>query len=95
MIPERTLPAGGAGGSGVAGQVVSLQEKFADAQAGTIEVFDMQDKRNGWPQEREDPMPGNGWRHGDIREVAYVHVWRAWREIVNDGDLMREPQTNN
>jgi hypothetical protein len=91
MIPERTLPAGGAGGSGVAG-VAKLEDKYSEATNGeVIEVFDMQTNRNGWPQEREDPVPGNGWRHGDIREVAYVHVWKAWQEIVNDGELSREP----
>ncbi len=104
MIPERTLPAGGAGGSGVAGEpdennnptfdVISLEDK-AVLSGSEIQVFDMQEKRNGWPQSREDPVPGNGWRHGDIREVAYVYVWKSWQEIVNDGNLNRKPQTNN
>jgi hypothetical protein len=93
MISERTLPAGGAGGSGVAGHipVASLLQKFEASQAGDIEVFDMQDKRNGWPQSRPKIRPGNGWRHGDIREVAYVHVWKSWQEIVNNGNLSRDP----
>jgi pimeloyl-ACP methyl ester carboxylesterase len=91
MIPERTLPAGGAGGSGVAGQIASLQEKFAEAEAGDIEVFDMQANRNGWPQEREDPVPGNGWRHGDVKDVAYTYVWKTWEEIITDSGLDRYP----
>jgi len=93
MIPERTLPAGGAGGSGVAGTnpIASLQQKFESAEAGAIEVFDMQENRNGWPQEREDPVPGNGWRHGDIRDVAFTHVWKAWKEIVTDSGIDLDP----
>ena len=83
MIPERTLPAGGAGGSGVAADnIETLEQKFAASQAGTIQVFDMQANRNGW-------------RHSDMREVAYVYVWKAWQEIVNDGELHLEPQPNN
>lgn len=93
MIPERTLPAGGAGGSGVAGNnpVASLQQKFEAAQAGVIEVFDMQENRNGWPLSRPAIQPGNGWRHSDIREVAYTHVWKAWQEIVNDSGIDSDP----
>jgi pimeloyl-ACP methyl ester carboxylesterase len=91
MIPERTLPAGGAGGSGVAGAVDSLVTKFESNNLGTIQTFDMQANRNGWPASRPAIRVGNGWRHSDIREVAYVHVWKAWQQIVNDGNLQQDP----
>ena len=55
----------------------------------------MQANRNGWPESRPVIEPGNGWRHGDIREVAYVHVWKSWQEVVDDGNLNQEPQSNN
>jgi len=92
MIPERTLPAGGVGGSGMGdGEVVSLKQKFAIIGESNIEVFDMPENRNGWPASRNTAR----WLHGDIREVAYTHVWKSWQEIVNDGDLDREPEINN
>jgi hypothetical protein len=87
MIPERTLPAGGAGGSGVA-EVKSLQRKFSEATGGgRIEVFDMEENRNGWVQSRNTER----WLHGDLREVAYTHVWKAWQEIVTDSGIDQKP----
>jgi hypothetical protein len=86
MIPERTLAAGGAGGSGVEGTVLSLQEKFADASAGEIKVFEMKANMNGWPQERTDMR----WLHSDIREVAYTFTWPAWQKIVDTAGLDRD-----
>ncbi len=110
MIPERTLPAGGAGGSGVeAGKdeqgqpvylVLPLARKMIYTGGGSIAVYDMQEHRNGWPQERPEIDPtnptkaGNGWRHGDIREVAYVHVWKSWRHAVDEAGI-DVPPTNN
>lgn len=89
IIPERSLPAGGAGGSGVPGETVNLDDKYALSAAGPIETYDMQDKRNGWPTSR--PLIfGNGWRHSDIREVSYLYVWRTWKQIVTDGTLDHE-----
>ena len=87
MIPERTLPAGGAGGSGVAGSVVKLADNYAAAvPGGQIDTYDMQENRNGWPSGR--PMDfGDGWRHGDIKDVAYLYVWRAWKKVVDDAEL--------
>jgi len=38
---------------------------------------------NGWPQERDNP----DWRHGDIKEVAYTFVFRAFDAITQLGDL--------
>ena len=92
MIPERSLPAGGAGGSGVDGQVDSLAEKFADTNAGSISTFNMEENRNGWPEERENGIKfGDGWRHGDVREVAYLYVWKTWKEVVDNANLDQRP----
>lgn len=88
MIPERSLPAGGAGGSGVAGEALSLATKTA-LSGGSIATYDMQANRNGWPANR--PLQfGNGWRHGDIRSVSYLYVWKTWNQIVEDGNLSHE-----
>ncbi len=95
MIPERTLPAGGAGGSGVGTEVPSLKQKFALSNAGTITTHEMQSEEmmpNGWPGERPAPVVGNGWRHGDIKDVAYLYVWKAWKQPVEDHGLDQEPE---
>ena len=92
MIPERSLPAGGAGGSGVDDQVLSLKRKFFDVTGKQIETFDMQANRNGWPEERTKGIRfGDGWRHSDVREVAYPYVWKAWRIVVEDANLDQNP----
>ena len=105
MVPERTLPAGGAGGSGVpAGTdgfspagVRTLEQKYALAvPGGTIATYDMQaavqTTGNGWPAERRKGLIfGNGWRHGDVREVAYLYVWPAWQKIVDDAGIETAP----
>lgn len=46
---------------------------------------------NGWPAERPPIEFGNGWRHGDVREVAYLYVWTAWQKIVDDAGIKIAP----
>ncbi len=97
MIPERTLPAGGAGGAGVklkqdpelppAYLVNPLEIKMALAGGGDIAVCDMQEHRNGWPDERTDLR----WYHGDIREMAYIYVWPVFENVVDAKGLNHEP----
>lgn len=91
MIPERSLPAGGAGGSGVAGQVDSLARNFEIENLTPIKTFDMQANANGWPQSRPALKTANGWRHSDLREVAYPYTYRAWTQPIIDANLSREP----
>ena len=96
MVPERSLPAGGAGGSGVAAApgnpgsgVASLQDKMDTLAHQQIEVFDMQANANGWPP--QTVRPTNRWLHSDLREVAYLYTYKAWMQPVIDANLNREP----
>ena len=83
MIPERTLAAGGAGGSGVEDQIDSLATRYRAATGKEIDLCNMQAlvDRESWPMERE-LEDGNGWLHGDIRDMAYVYVWQAYQHMV-------------
>jgi len=68
-----------------------LARKLDELAEQEIEVYDMQEKRNGWPESRDEPVTGNGWRHSDLREVAYLYTYRAWLQPVLDANLNREP----
>ena len=99
MIPNRTLPAGGAGGGGDdSAGIQSLAYKYWIATVGqTIDTVDMQkeiaDPEGGggplpWPQERlEDDQKGDKWLHGDIREVALPFTWNVMKLAVGAGKL--------
>ncbi len=100
MIPERTLPAGGAGGSGVdSGEkdeqgnliylVLPLKQKMVQAGGPSMVLQDMQQIQNGWPDQRTSPR----WLHSDLREMAYLHVWPAFESVVSGKELNREPGT--
>jgi hypothetical protein len=48
--------------------------------------FDMsQLYKNGWP--RNHPIYGQQWLHNDIREMAYLHVFKVFDVMVNEGGL--------
>lgn len=51
----------------------------------------MQSGANGWPTERPQIKFGNVWRHGGVREVAYLYVWTAWQKIVDDAEIKNMP----
>ncbi len=103
MIPNRTLPAGGAGGGGDdSAGIQSLAYKYWIATVGqTIDTVDMQkeiaDPEGGggplpWPQERGVPgQHDSGWFHGDFRDVALPYVWPAIKKAIGRGNLDRAP----
>ncbi len=99
MIPERTLGAGGAGGCGVNSIGTSVQVSNSLIQRMTdnghfIDAIDMQNTDhimvNGWVPGRNVEL-GDGWHNCDIREVAYLYVWKAWQTAVDRGNLNKEP----
>jgi hypothetical protein len=48
--------------------------------------FDMsQLYKNGWP--RNHPIYGQQWLHNDIREMAYLHVFKVFDVMVIEGGL--------
>ena len=92
MIPNRTLPAGGAGGGGD-GAARPLERKARDAGS-RIDTVDMNASQNGWPQERlEDDQKGDKWLHGDIREVALPFTWNVMKLAVGAGKLEQTRET--
>jgi len=98
MIPERSLPAGGAGGSGVKCEVQSLLDKFFMATGKNIDAVNMENflikcgEDYVWPEERKKGIAfGDGWRHSDVREVAYPYVWKAWKIVVENANLNEKP----
>jgi hypothetical protein len=42
-------------------------------------------KDNGWP--RNHPTYGEWWLHNDIREMAYLYIYKAFDEMVTKGEL--------
>jgi hypothetical protein len=95
MIPCRTLPAGGAGGSGVPpirgfAQVSSLQDKLQTLDPPIeIDAIDMQSNQNGWPTEARAKytFDRDGWFHGDIKDLALTYTWNVMKLAVSRGEL--------
>ncbi len=47
--------------------------------------FDMSAFRNGWPIERTPDNSSGGvarWKHGDLKDVAYLYVYRLYADFV-------------
>lgn len=66
---------------------------FNEVPGGDITAEDMQAwvTRETWPSGRPLEV-GNGWRHNDIREMAYLYVWKAFDETVNELNREQESQ---
>jgi hypothetical protein len=87
MIPCRTLPAGGAGGSGVDG-IPSLRNKLLPLGI-QIDTIDMQSNQNGWPTEARSKYKDDtlSWLHSDIKNVALTYTWNVMKLAVSRGEL--------
>jgi len=72
FIPSRTLPVGR-----------NKLNAIPDTRN-----FDMNAMKNGWPQERiNDPDKGNNWLHSDLKEIAYIYVYKSYTNFVGTGGL--------
>ena len=75
FIPSRTLPVG-----------ANSVQRISDVGGGN---FNMQNLyQNGWPQERlDDDSTQNNWLHSDLREVAYLYVYKLFDKFRQIGGL--------
>lgn len=46
--------------------------------------FNMQTMQNGWPAERGLKAD---WKHSDIKDIAYLYVYKLFNELVGKGGL--------
>jgi len=56
----------------------------------TTRNYDMMTLRNGWPESRTQPTVDpdfRGWRHSDIRNMAYLYTHKVFVEFVKLGGL--------
>jgi hypothetical protein len=52
--------------------------------------FDMMEMRNSWPDGRTAPTVDpdlRGWRHSDIKDMAYLYTHKVFEKFVNLGGL--------
>jgi hypothetical protein len=61
---------------------IDLLNSQSDADAGRN--YNMSSMKNGWPQERGDD---EDWKHGDIREVAYLYTYKVYQKVTQLGGL--------
>lgn len=89
MIPNRTLPAGGTGGSGDGlAEIRPLVGKYLLATSSLIVTIDMNGKgRNGWPQVRlDDALKFDRWLHGDLIDLALPYTFAVTKEGLKAGE---------
>ncbi|MBB5353562.1 hypothetical protein HNR46_003823 [Haloferula luteola] len=90
-------------GSAEAGKYDEVSKALAEslpaltfaAGSNPIQIFntrniDMMGLRNGWPEARTAPTVDpdlRGWRHSDIRNMAYLYTHKVFDEFINQGKL--------